>query len=204
MPFKSDAHESIYLWAAAYTTSPLLSVDSSSRIFQYIRALHIAGCHVHAVVSSFIIHQALYGHCSGFVPDPHDDCPLPMGEELSHPEHPQDPGDTHVSGIQQVVITSILAADLTLGLRRIPAGFYVTVEANGTTWQTSNKPVHVDQVVIEWNENILLPSEPSSKVRVAVYASFELSPMLGHGERLRRFEVSVGELVERSENSRRP
>jgi len=36
-----------------------------------------------------------------------------------------------------------------------------------------------------------------------VYAAFELGPMLGHGELLRGFEISVAELLYRSENSRR-
>jgi len=76
--------------------------------------------------------------------------------------------------MQQVVITSmcnsspfisariddfpagVLATDLALGLKRIPAGFYVTVQADGAEWQTTNKPVHVDQSVDEWNDRILL------------------------------------------------
>ncbi|KAG2746612.1 hypothetical protein P692DRAFT_20739009, partial [Suillus brevipes Sb2] len=90
---------------------------------------------------------------------------------------------------------------LTLGLRRIPAGFHVAVKADGAEFSTSNKPVHVDQAVIEWNERILLPCEPSSKVQISVYASFELDPMLCHGEVLRKFEISVRELLDRSENS---
>jgi hypothetical protein len=36
-----------------------------------------------------------------------------------------------------------------------------------------------------------------------VYASFELGPMLGHGEVLRTFEISVRELLDRSQNSHR-
>jgi hypothetical protein len=47
------------------------------------------------------------------------------------------------------------------------------------------------------------PCELSSKVRVSVYASFELGPMLCHGEVLRTLEISVGELLNRSEKSRR-
>ncbi|KAG1717587.1 CHAT domain-containing protein [Suillus occidentalis] len=86
----------------------------------------------------------------------------------------------HLGEVQQVVITAIRAVDLTLGLRRIPAGFHVAV--------------------VEWHERILLPCDPSSKVRVSVYASFELGPMLCHGELLRTFEISVGELLDRSEN----
>ncbi|KAG0706232.1 CHAT domain-containing protein [Suillus ampliporus] len=138
-----------------------------------------------------------------FVSDPLNDPLPPLDEEPSHPEYSQNLRDVlHMSDIQQLTITSILATDLSLGLRRIPAGFHVIVEADGAEWRSSNKPVHVDQVVVEWNEYIALPSESSSKVRISVYASFELGPMLGHGERLRTFEVSVGELLDRSEGSR--
>jgi len=115
---------------------------------------------------------------------------------------------------------AIRATDLTLGLLRIPAGFHVVVKTDGAESQTSNKPVHVDQAVVEWSESILLyvvlnlifpagiekdsrPCDTSSKVRVSVYASYELSPMLCHGEILRTFEISVRELLDRSENSRR-
>ncbi|KAG1724867.1 CHAT domain-containing protein [Suillus lakei] len=122
-------------------------------------------------------------------------------EEPSFPGHVQDPGEIHLSGVQQVVITAIRATDLALGLRHIPAGFHVTVNADGAECQTGNKPVDVDQAVVEWNEHILLPCEPSSKVRVSVYASFEVGHMLSHGELLRTFEISVGELLDRSEKS---
>ncbi|KAG2740297.1 hypothetical protein P692DRAFT_20753594, partial [Suillus brevipes Sb2] len=122
-----------------------------------------------------------------------------LNEEPSHPEHTQNPGVIHFGEMQQVVITAIRAADLTLGLRRIPAGFHVVFKADGVEYQTSNKSVHVDQVIVEWHERILLPREPSSKVRVSVYASFELGPMLCHGELLRTFDICVGELLDRSE-----
>ncbi|KAG1838378.1 CHAT domain-containing protein [Suillus subalutaceus] len=111
-----------------------------------------------------------------------------------------------------------VATDLALGLLRIPAGFHVVVKTDSAECQTSNKPVHVDQAVVEWTEPILLyvvldlifpagiekdssPCETSSKVWVSVYASFELGPMLCHGEVLRTFEISVRELLDRSENS---
>ncbi|KAG1799585.1 TPR-like protein [Suillus variegatus] len=97
---------------------------------------------------------------------------------------------------------AIRATDLALGLRRIPAGFHVVVKADGAEYQTSNKYVHVDQAVVEWHERIILPCEPSSKVRVSMYASFELGPMVCHGELLRKFEISIGELLERSKESR--
>ncbi|KAG1783410.1 hypothetical protein EV702DRAFT_258617 [Suillus placidus] len=65
-------------------------------------------------------------------------------EEPSYPEYTQDPGEIHLGGVQQVVITAIRAADLAQGLRRIPAGFHVVVKADGAEYQTSNKSVHVD------------------------------------------------------------
>ncbi|KAG1783385.1 CHAT domain-containing protein [Suillus placidus] len=151
--------------------------------------------------TNLVIGEILRVSINDSMPDPLDDTPQALGEESSHPEHRQDPGETHLSGMQQVIITAIHATDLTLGLRRIPAGFHVVLKTEGAEFQTSNKPVHVDQAVVEWNELILLPCEPSSIVRVGVYASFELGPMLCHGEVLRTFEISVGELLDRSEKS---
>jgi hypothetical protein len=49
---------------------------------------------------------------------------------------------------------AIRMSNPTLGLRRIPAGFYVKVQVDGIQWQTTNKAVHVDQDVIEWKERI--------------------------------------------------
>jgi hypothetical protein len=115
---------------------------------------------------------------------------------------------------------AIHATDLTLGLRRILAGFHVVIKTDGAECQTSNKPLHVDQAVVKWTEPILLyvvpnlifpariekdsrSCDPSSKVQVSVYASFELGPMLGHGEVLRTFEISVRELLDCSEKSHR-
>jgi hypothetical protein len=51
---------------------------------------------------------------------------------------------------------AIRATDLTLGLRRIPAGFNVTVQIDDVQWQTTNKPVHVGVDVLKWNEQIVL------------------------------------------------
>ncbi|KAG0708377.1 CHAT domain-containing protein [Suillus ampliporus] len=134
--------------------------------------------------------------------NPPDGSLPPLLEEQNNREHPEDPEEVHHSEMQQVVITSMRATDLALGLRRIPAGFYVTVQVDGAEWQTTSKPVNIDQDVVEWKEQMLLPLEPSSKVRFRVYASFELGLMLGHGELLRTCEISVGELLNRSEDSR--
>ncbi|KAG1788521.1 CHAT domain-containing protein [Suillus variegatus] len=122
-------------------------------------------------------------------------------EDPSYPGRTQDLGEVHPSGVQQVVITAIRASDLTLGLQRIPSGFHIVVKANGAEYQTSNESVHVNQAFVEWHDRIILPCDPSFKVCVSVYASFELGPMVCHGELLRTFEISVGELLDRSEKS---
>lgn len=142
---------------------------------------------------------------------PLDDTLQALGEELSYPEQPQDPGERHITGVQQVVITairatlridnSIRATDLLRGLRRIPSGFHVVVKTDGAECQTTSKPVHVDQTVVEWNEPILLPCKPSSKVQISVYASFELVPMPCHGEVLATFDSFVGELLDLNERA---
>jgi len=51
---------------------------------------------------------------------------------------------------------AILATGLTLGLPRIPAGFYVQVQVDDIQWQTTNKPVHVGLDVLEWDQRIVL------------------------------------------------
>jgi tetratricopeptide (TPR) repeat protein len=145
----------------------------------------------------------LFRSATNSLPDLPNDTLPPLAEEPSHLEHYlKDTGETYLTELPQIVITAIRATDLTLGLRRIPADFHVVVKTDSDEYQTSNKPVHVDQAIVEWNEPILLPCETSSKVRVSVYASFELGPMLCHGEILRTFEISVRELLDHSENSR--
>ncbi|OJA20351.1 hypothetical protein AZE42_10538 [Rhizopogon vesiculosus] len=140
---------------------------------------------------------------SHVIPDPLDDSIPLSGRESSHlPEHPLKAEETHLIDDRQIAITTVRATDLTLGLRRIPVGFYVTVQIDGAQWQTANKPVHVDLDVIEWDEQIVLPRQPSCKVTLSVHASFELGSMLGHGDILRKFEICVADLLDRSENSR--
>lgn len=96
---------------------------------------------------------------------------LTSHQESSHQEleQAQNAGDSQLSDVQQVTMTStchvsfihsihiacykaIRATDLTLGLRRIPAGFYVIVQANDVQWQTINKRVHVGLDILEWND----------------------------------------------------
>lgn len=143
----------------------------------------------------YLVIAMLFRFVASSVPGTLDVILPPLIEEPGHPESSSDPET------QRIAIISIRATGLMLGFRRIPAGFHVTVTTDGAEWQTSSMPVHVDQAVVEWNERILLPSEPISKVLVSVYASFELGPMLGHGELLRTFEISIGELLDRSEKS---
>lgn len=49
------------------------------------------------------------------------------------------------------VRVGIRATDVTAGLGRIPAGFYVAVQHNNLEWRTANKPVFVNNDAIEWN-----------------------------------------------------
>ena len=46
---------------------------------------------------------------------------------------------------------AIRATDVTLGLRRLPAGFYVVLHHNGLEWRTENKPSSVNHDVVEWS-----------------------------------------------------
>ncbi|KAF8549065.1 hypothetical protein OG21DRAFT_1488841 [Imleria badia] len=96
----------------------------------------------------------------------------------------------------QVVITRVRAEDVTAGFRRMPIGFYVLVQFDGTRRRTENKPVHLYNSVVEWDHRIQLPSEPSAKVQFSVCACFEFSPMLGDGEILRTVEICVGDLLD--------
>ncbi|KAG1825310.1 CHAT domain-containing protein [Suillus variegatus] len=151
--------------------------------------------------TNLVISEMLQVTIRESVPDSLDETLPVLDEESSHSQHTQDPAEMHLDEAQQVVITAIRATDLTLGLRRIPAGFHVVIKVDSAEYQTSNQSVDVDQAVVEWHEHILLPSESSFKVRFNVYASFELGLMVCHGELLRTFEISVGELLDRSEKS---
>lgn len=114
------------------------------------------------------------------------------------------------------------ATDLAAGLRRIPAGFYISISLGDDEWRTSNKPVCLTGGATEWDDLIYMleallrfpdtcalahpifrPSDLSCVVYVRVYASFGLGHMLGRGELLRKLSITVGELLERSNASRR-
>ncbi|KAH0836404.1 hypothetical protein J3R83DRAFT_8004 [Lanmaoa asiatica] len=100
----------------------------------------------------------------------------------------------------QIVITHIRAENVAVGLGRIPIGFYVQFDFDGSTpRRTKIKPVPVCDSVIQWDDPIQMPSDPSVVLRVAIYASFEFSPVLGRGEPLRIVETSVGSLLNRTD-----
>ena len=44
----------------------------------------------------------------------------------------------------------IRAADVVLGLERLPAGFYIVVQHSGLEWRTENKHSSVNNDVVEW------------------------------------------------------
>ncbi|KAI9462573.1 CHAT domain-containing protein [Boletus coccyginus] len=103
---------------------------------------------------------------------------------------------THTDEIEETVITSIRATDVALGLRRIPAGFYAVVRHSCLEWRTEHKRSSVNIDVVEWNGPIPIPSDPSATVCLEVYASFELQPTLGAGERLRELTITVEDLLD--------
>jgi hypothetical protein len=105
--------------------------------------------------------------------------------------------------------------DVTVGLRRIPVGFHVSVRVDGVEWRTANKSIAVDASMIEWKDIITLYGTPeslflvltrpfsplprSANVHFRIGASFEFAPVLGNGTSLRELDVSVEELLDRSE-----
>ena len=48
----------------------------------------------------------------------------------------------------------IRATDVAMGLRGIPAGFYVVIHHSGLEWRTENKPSSVNHNVVEWTRPI--------------------------------------------------
>ncbi|KIJ12877.1 hypothetical protein PAXINDRAFT_14238 [Paxillus involutus ATCC 200175] len=127
-------------------------------------------------------------------------CPISQ-DDVDEDPPPHAPNCPLVTN-QQVVITKLRATDLAAGLRRIPAGFYISISLGDDEWRTSNKPVCLTGGATEWDDLIYLPSDLSCVVYVRVYASFELGHMLGRGELLRKLSITVGELLERSNGSR--
>ncbi|KIJ59205.1 hypothetical protein HYDPIDRAFT_33436, partial [Hydnomerulius pinastri MD-312] len=103
---------------------------------------------------------------------------------------------------QRVMITNLKATNVAAGLRRIPAGFYVSVSSGNDNWKTTNKPACPISGTTEWKDLIDLPSDVSAEVHIRIYASFELGYTLGQGEVLRKFSITVGDLLEHSRSSR--
>ncbi|KAG6376610.1 hypothetical protein JVT61DRAFT_1593 [Boletus reticuloceps] len=125
-------------------------------------------------------------------------------EEEAPGDQPQDGSSslssavTHTSEDQEMVITNIQVKEPALGLRRLPAGFYIVVRHSGHEWRTENKRSSVSDDVVEWRGPIPLPSDRSATVTLEVYASFEFQPMLGTGEHLRKLTITVDQLLDRS------
>ncbi|KAF8127680.1 hypothetical protein EV363DRAFT_468274, partial [Boletus edulis] len=125
---------------------------------------------------------------------------LALGNQPSQDLLSASSSTTHTDEHDEIVITSILAMDVVLGLRRVPAGFYTVVRHSGLEWRTENKCSSVKDDVIEWSRPIPLPSDPSATICLEVYASFEFQPMLGTGEQLRELQITVEQLLDRSAN----
>ncbi|KAG9309635.1 hypothetical protein JVU11DRAFT_10299 [Chiua virens] len=80
-------------------------------------------------------------------------------------------------------------------MRHIPMGFYVAVQSETGTQRTSNRPALVCQDIVEWDEEIPLPSEPLAKISLMLHTTFELGERLGTGELLHQVDITVGRLL---------
>ncbi|KAG6373826.1 hypothetical protein JVT61DRAFT_5973 [Boletus reticuloceps] len=70
------------------------------------------------------------------------------------------------------------------------------VHHSGLEWRTENKRSSVNDDVVGWSGQIVLPSDSSTIVLLEVYASFEFQPMLSTGERLRQLTITVEQLLD--------
>ncbi|KAG9312045.1 hypothetical protein JVU11DRAFT_7324 [Chiua virens] len=91
---------------------------------------------------------------------------------------------------------SIIRIRLSTRSTRVPVGLHVAVEGGNRTQRTSQKPVSGTKDIVEWDEEIVLPSDPSSPISLSVIASFELESTVEAEEVLREFEITVGELLD--------
>ncbi|KIK31484.1 hypothetical protein CY34DRAFT_19879 [Suillus luteus UH-Slu-Lm8-n1] len=55
----------------------------------------------------YFVITLLFHFATNSVPEPLDDALQALDEEPSHPEQPQDSGEVHITGVQQVVITGV-------------------------------------------------------------------------------------------------
>ena len=63
-------------------------------------------------------------------------------------------GTKHVSPHFKIIAddrVGIRATDVTLGLRRLPAGFFAVLHHNGLEWRTENKASSVHTGIVEWS-----------------------------------------------------
>ncbi|KAF8555652.1 hypothetical protein OG21DRAFT_832257 [Imleria badia] len=115
----------------------------------------------------------------------HDSAPqFSSRVQIPHPTREHDAsdglhlGETVGNKIERVSITRVRATDVAIRLRRIPVGFYVAVTTERGTRRTLNKPASVCKDVMEWDDEVVSPSDRSSRISLAVFASFELEPTL--------------------------
>ncbi|KAF9230925.1 TPR-like protein [Melanogaster broomeanus] len=106
--------------------------------------------------------------------------------------------------VTNVRSTELKATNVADGLRRIPAGFYVSVSIADEHWRTSNNPMDPTTGVAEWNDPIDLPLDVSAEVNVQIYALFEPGNTIEQleGELLHKRSITVAELIEHSRSSR--
>ncbi|KAF8551947.1 hypothetical protein OG21DRAFT_211197 [Imleria badia] len=96
---------------------------------------------------------------------------------------------TVVNNTECILISRIRATNVAVDMRHIPVWFYVAVGSGSVIKRTSNEPVSAGGDMVEWDDEIVL-------ISLTVFASFELGPTLREGEVLRKFEITVGELLD--------
>ncbi|KAI9569442.1 CHAT domain-containing protein [Boletus coccyginus] len=145
--------------------------------------------------------------------DPYPECVgLAQGREESPGPSPEpqnlpfiSSSATHTHEVEEMlaeitnVKVGIRATDVTLGLRRVPAGFYTIVHHSGFEWRTENKRSSVNHDLVEWGGPIpmrVFPAQTGVRPnRVRRPSDLSATPTLGDGEQLREITVTVEQLL---------
>ncbi|KAG1800340.1 uncharacterized protein HD556DRAFT_1028808 [Suillus plorans] len=83
---------------------------------------------------------------------------------------------------KRLSISSIHVTAPAAGLRRIPAGYYVAVEIDGTVWRTAVKAEVPSSNIVQWDQIFVLPADSSTTVSLRIFAAFESEQLLHHSD----------------------
>ena len=59
-----------------------------------------------------------------------------------------------ISVNMMLIFVGVRAEDVVTGLNRMPIGFYVVVQFDGTKRRTINRPVRLHDIIVEWDDKI--------------------------------------------------